>query len=69
MAEISASETIAAVLVTHNLQAIARCAERVLYLERKVRAWGLWDELSQLNALSAIHLAPQDHKHAELDSD
>jgi zinc transport system ATP-binding protein len=69
MAEISASETIAAVLVTHNLQAIARCAERVLYLERKVRAWGLWAELSQLNTLSAIHLAPNDHRHAELDGD
>src|SRR6185436_16750191 len=39
MAEISTSETIAAILVTHNLQAIARCAERVLYLERTVRAW------------------------------
>lgn len=37
MAEISASETIAAVLVTHNLQAVARCAERVLYLERSGR--------------------------------
>ena len=54
MAEISASETMAAVLVTHNLQAIARCAERVIYLERTVRAWGLWSELSSVDDLSAI---------------
>ena len=54
MAEISASETIAAVLVTHNLQAIARCAERVLYLDKKVRAWGLWSELARERELAAI---------------
>ena len=46
MAEISDSDSIAAILVTHNLQAVARCAERVLYLERTVKAWGLWSELS-----------------------
>ncbi|MBL8608402.1 MAG: metal ABC transporter ATP-binding protein [Myxococcales bacterium] len=68
MAEISASETIAAVLVTHNLQAIARCAERVLYLERTVKAWGLWSELSQNSDLSAIQIA-SDHKAMELDGD
>lgn len=61
MAEISASETIAAVLVTHNMQAIARCAERVLYLERTVRGWGLWNELSGEKELSAIQFAG-DHK-------
>jgi ABC-type Mn2+/Zn2+ transport system ATPase subunit len=54
MAEISASETIAAVLVTHNLQAIARCAERVIYLDKKVRAWGLWSELARERELAAI---------------
>ncbi len=54
MAEISASETIAAVLVTHNLQAIARCAERCIYLDKKVRAWGLWSELSLEHELAAI---------------
>ena len=54
MAEISASDTIAAVLVTHNLQAIARCAERVIYLDKKVRAWGLWSELARERELAAI---------------
>ena len=52
MAEISASDTLAAVLVTHNLQAIARCAERVIYLDKKVRAWGLWSELAAESASS-----------------
>ena len=68
MAEISASETIAAILVTHNLHAIARCAERVLYLERKVRAWGLWSELSSNRDLSAIQVAT-DHRAIEMDGD
>lgn len=54
MAEISASDTIAAVLVTHNLQAIARCAERVIYLDKKIRAWGLWSELARERELAAI---------------
>ena len=67
MAEISASETMAAVLVTHNLQAIARCAERVVYLERTVRAWGLWSELSNVADLAAIHAG--DPKTASLDGD
>ena len=54
MAELSASESVAAILVTHNLQAIARCAERVVYLDRRVRAWGLWSELSRSPELRAI---------------
>jgi ABC-type Mn2+/Zn2+ transport system ATPase subunit len=60
MAEISASDTIAAVLVTHNLQAIARCAERVIYLDKKIRAWGLWSELARERELAAIQAG--DHK-------
>ncbi len=68
MAEISASDTIAAVLVTHNLQAIARCAERVVYLDRDVKAWGLWSELNAERALSAIYVEAGDHP-AHLDGD
>jgi ABC-type Mn2+/Zn2+ transport system ATPase subunit len=67
MAEISASETIAVVLVTHNLQAIARCAERVLYLDKRVRAWGLWTELSKNPELRAIQVG--DHPTMRLDGD
>jgi ABC-type Mn2+/Zn2+ transport system ATPase subunit len=69
MAEISGSDSIAAVLVTHNLQAIARCAERVVYLERTVKAWGLWSELSADSALSAIQIASGDHRAMAMDSD
>lgn len=69
MAELSASETIAAILVTHNLQAVARCAERVVYLERSVKAWGLWSELSGDRDLSAIQIASGDHHAMAMDSD
>ena len=69
MAEISSSDSIAAILVTHNLQAIARCAERVVYLERTVKAWGLWSELSADSALSAIQIASGDHRAMAMDSD
>lgn len=67
MAEISASETIAAILVTHNIQAIARCAERVIYLDKRIRAWGLWTELAKNPELGAIQVA--DHPAAKLDTD
>jgi ABC-type Mn2+/Zn2+ transport system ATPase subunit len=69
MAEISGSDLIAAVLVTHNLQAIARCAERVVYLERTVKAWGLWSELSRDEELTAIQVAAGDHRAIALDGD
>jgi ABC-type Mn2+/Zn2+ transport system ATPase subunit len=70
MAEISASETLSAILVTHNMQAIARCAERVVYLERTVKAWGLWSELSTDRGLSAIQITAGDHRaSAEMDGD
>jgi ABC-type Mn2+/Zn2+ transport system ATPase subunit len=69
MAEISASDSIAAILVTHNLQAIARCAERVVYLERAVKAWGLWSELSDDRELTAIQVTSGDHRALHMDSD
>jgi ABC-type Mn2+/Zn2+ transport system ATPase subunit len=67
MAEISASDSIAAVLVTHNVAAIARCAERVLYLDKKVRAWGLWSELYGNEELAAIQVG--DHRQMAMDGD
>ncbi len=69
MAEISGGDSIAAILVTHNLQAIARCAERVVYLERTLKAWGLWAELSADRDLSAIQIASGDHRAMAMDSD
>lgn len=68
LAEISASDTLAALLVTHNLQAIARCSERVVYLEHSIRAWGLWHELTEEDALKAIQFdasAPDAHLDAD----
>lgn len=69
MAEISASDVIAAILVTHNLQAVARCAERVIYLEHTVKAWGLWSELSLEQELSAIQIGAGDHRSLQMDGD
>ncbi len=69
MAEISDSDSIGAILVTHNLQAVARCAERVLYLERTVKAWGLWSELSGERELTAIQMTTGDHRAIEMDGD
>jgi len=40
LAGIAAREDLAAVLVTHNEAAVRRLADRVVYLDRQVRAWG-----------------------------
>jgi zinc transport system ATP-binding protein len=57
LAEISRSDHLAAILVTHNLLAVERCAERVIYLERRVRGWGTFAELTQATHLSALQAA------------
>ncbi|MBK9260077.1 MAG: ATP-binding cassette domain-containing protein [Polyangiaceae bacterium] len=63
LAEISASDELAAILVTHNLAAMARCAERVVYIDAgKVAAWGLPSELLGQSSFSAISsVAAGDH--------
>jgi ABC-type Mn2+/Zn2+ transport system ATPase subunit len=67
LAEISRSDELAAILVTHNLAAIARTAERVLYLDHRVVAWGLPDELLGDRDLTAISsLGPASRDHAQL---
>jgi len=63
LGEISASDELAAIMVTHNLGAVARCAERVLYLDGGVRAWGLPGELMGDTALSALSFQAIDHAH------
>jgi len=40
LAKIAARDDVAVVLVTHNVAATQRLADRVVYLERRVRAWG-----------------------------
>jgi ABC-type Mn2+/Zn2+ transport system ATPase subunit len=61
LGEISASDELAAIMVTHNLAAVAKCAERVLYLDGGVRAWGLPGELMGNTALSALSFQAIDH--------
>jgi ABC-type Mn2+/Zn2+ transport system ATPase subunit len=59
LAEVSASDELAAILVTHNLAAIARTAERVVYLsDGHLTAWGLPQELLGRRSLEALH-APE----------
>jgi ABC-type Mn2+/Zn2+ transport system ATPase subunit len=71
LAEISASDELAAILVTHNIAAVARCAERGVYIDAgKVVAWGLPDELLGNKSLVAISQATSgDHYAAPPDED
>ncbi|MBL8912602.1 MAG: ABC transporter ATP-binding protein [Archangium sp.] len=66
LAGISKSDHIAAILVTHNVAAVTRTAERIVYLEAgRLVAWGLPDELLGHDRLTALAFAPpQDHKAA-----
>jgi ABC-type Mn2+/Zn2+ transport system ATPase subunit len=45
LAGIAARDDLAAVLVTHNEAAVRRLADRVVYLDRRVRAWGPPDDV------------------------
>ncbi|HEU4406213.1 MAG TPA: metal ABC transporter ATP-binding protein [Polyangiaceae bacterium] len=59
LAALAASDELAAVLVTHNLAAVARCAERIVYLDAgRLVAWGLPGELLGRGSLSALAHAP-----------
>ena len=62
MHEISASDELAAILVTHNIAAVARTAERIVYLEGgRVTAWGLPEELMGHQSLTALAFRAVDH--------
>jgi hypothetical protein len=41
----------------------------VLYLERNVKAWGLWSELSADAELTAIQVTVGDHRRMSMDGD
>ena len=70
LAAISQSGEIAAVLVTHNLAAVSRCAERVVYLDGRVVAWGLPHELLGMQSLTALAFGAKDHpQHTAPDED
>jgi ABC-type Mn2+/Zn2+ transport system ATPase subunit len=62
LGEISASDELAAILVTHNLAAVSRTAERIVYLESgRVIAWGLPHELLGQESLKALAFRTRDH--------
>jgi ABC-type Mn2+/Zn2+ transport system ATPase subunit len=70
LAGISASEHIAAILVTHNLAAVSRTAERIVYLEGgRLVAWGLPSELLGHEALTALAFSQRDHAQRPPDED
>jgi len=65
LAGISKSDAIAAILVTHNVAAVTKTAERIVYLEAgRLVAWGLPEELLGHERLSALAFRPTDHKAA-----
>jgi ABC-type Mn2+/Zn2+ transport system ATPase subunit len=65
MGEISRSDELAAILVTHNLAAVARTAERIVYLEGgRLLGWGLPDEMLGQSSLTALAFQGHDHSRA-----
>ncbi len=58
--EISRSEELAAILVTHNLAAVSRTAERIIYLDGRIMAWGLPGEILGKQRFAALFAS--DHK-------
>jgi ABC-type Mn2+/Zn2+ transport system ATPase subunit len=62
MRGISRSDELAAILVTHNLAAVAETAERIVYLEAgRVLCWGLPSELLGQSSLTALAFQGRDH--------
>jgi ABC-type Mn2+/Zn2+ transport system ATPase subunit len=55
MTSLSRSDELAAILVTHNLAAVAQTAERIVYIEAgRVLCWGLPAELLGQQSLTAL---------------
>ena len=62
MTDISRSDELAAILVTHNLAAVAQTAERIVYLEAgRLLCWGLPGELLGQQSLTALAFQASDH--------
>ena len=64
LAEVKARGSLAAVLVTHNLEAVRRLAQRVVYLDGKVVAAGPPDEVLGDQALTPRGFFGHDHAEA-----
>jgi len=68
LADVSASDELAAILVTHNIAAVARTAERVVYLQDgRIVAWGLPHELLGRESFEALHAATDHHQYPDED--
>lgn len=62
MTSLSRSDELAAILVTHNLAAVAQTAERIVYIEAgRLLCWGLPSELLGQSSLTAIAFQARDH--------
>jgi ABC-type Mn2+/Zn2+ transport system ATPase subunit len=62
MRDISRSDELAAILVTHNLAAVAETAERIVYIEGgQLLCWGLPAELLGQTSLTALAFQGADH--------
>jgi ABC-type Mn2+/Zn2+ transport system ATPase subunit len=62
MRDISRSDELAAILVTHNLAAVAETAERIVYIEGgQLLCWGLPSELLGQTSLTALAFGGADH--------
>ena len=62
MRGLSRSDELAAILVTHNLAAVAETAERIVYIEGgQLLCWGLPSELLGQSALTALAFQATDH--------
>ena len=69
MTGISRSDELAAILVTHNLAAVAQTAERIVYIEAgRLLCWGLPQELLGQSSLTALAFQARDH-HAHAPDD
>jgi ABC-type Mn2+/Zn2+ transport system ATPase subunit len=65
MTSLSRSDELAAILVTHNLAAVAQTAERIVYIEAgRLLCWGLPNELLGQESLTALAFQARDH-HAQ----
>jgi zinc transport system ATP-binding protein len=62
MTGLSRSDELAAILVTHNLAAVAQTAERIVYIESgRLLSWGLPHELLGQASLTALAFGAGDH--------
>jgi len=65
LAGVAARDDLAAVLVTHNPATVRRLAERVVYLDGRVQAWGPPAEVLDRDGNRPSAFSGQDHDHRQ----